>query len=136
MSNSLTIFNYSEKAIAVFGNTEQHKTKLTELGGKYNPRLKKEGEITPGWIFSKSKRTQIQEFINQINTIVTQEITSNEVNDNIYVSITKKQYNCILSRLENLEILLKTNHSDICQPEYLDLDEQNEHQEKPRRLLR
>ena len=69
MSNSLTIFNYSEKAIAVFGNTEQHKTKLTELGGKYNPRLKKEGEITPGWIFSKSKRTQIQEFINQIREI-------------------------------------------------------------------
>lgn len=49
----LEIVNYSEKAIAVFGETKAIKDELKKLGGKFNPALKHNGEKRAGWIFSK-----------------------------------------------------------------------------------
>lgn len=55
---------YSDKSIALFGNTYPIKDKIKELGGKYNPRLKyDEKTVKPGWIISKSKENEVKELI-------------------------------------------------------------------------
>ena len=48
---AITIENYSEKAIAVFGDTTAIKDKLLEMGGKFNNNLRGRA----GWVFPKSK---------------------------------------------------------------------------------
>lgn len=59
----LTIEQYSEKAIAVRGNTQQYKENLKELGGKWNSRLIGGG----GWIFPNAKKSKIEELNTQID---------------------------------------------------------------------
>ena len=51
-AEGVELVKYSEKAVAVFGNTKPIKDTLKELGGKFNPFLKRNGAATPGWIFS------------------------------------------------------------------------------------
>jgi len=54
------IVDYSEKAIALFGDTKPIKDLLSAMGGKFNPRLAyKEGKKA-GWIFSKAKREELE----------------------------------------------------------------------------
>ena len=56
----LQIVDYSEKAIAVIGETKDVKDELKELGGRFNPRL----SCGAGWIFSKKKENEIREYFN------------------------------------------------------------------------
>jgi hypothetical protein len=49
------IVDYSEKALAVFGDTRPVKDQLKALGGRFNPKLTHEGEKQAGWIFSLCK---------------------------------------------------------------------------------
>lgn len=53
------IINYSEKAIAIVGDTISIKDKLKEIGGRYNPRL----TCGAGWIFPKSKKEQLNKIL-------------------------------------------------------------------------
>ncbi|NDV64697.1 fusion protein [Bacteroides sp. 224] len=46
---------YSEKAIAVFGDTKAIKDELKAMGGRFNSRLTFNGKKLAGWIFSKSQ---------------------------------------------------------------------------------
>lgn len=65
----IEIVDYSEKSIAVFGNTIAIKDKLKEMGGKYNANLKKDKNVDikePGWIFIKSKKDEVSKFIEEI----------------------------------------------------------------------
>lgn len=55
------IVDYSEKAIAVFGDTKAIKDQLKELGGRFNPKLTHKGEKKAGWIFQKAKEQQLRE---------------------------------------------------------------------------
>lgn len=64
--SDLELVEYSEKAIAIFGNTRPHKDELKNLGGRFNPRLKHNGEKEMGWIFPKSKLQQIENYLNSI----------------------------------------------------------------------
>lgn len=57
----LKIIDYSEKCIAVVGETKAHKDKLKELGGRYNPAL----SCGPGWVFLKKKREPVDAFVKQ-----------------------------------------------------------------------
>lgn len=57
---SLEIVDYSEKAIAVFGETKAIKEELKKLGGKFNPALKYNGEKRAGWIFSKKQAEKVR----------------------------------------------------------------------------
>lgn len=57
------IVNYSEKAIALFGDTKPIKDQLWDIGGRYNGRLTFNGDKRPGWIFQKAKETQVRELI-------------------------------------------------------------------------
>lgn len=55
-AGEVSIIDYSEKAIAVVGDTKPIKEQLKELGGKFNFRL----SCGAGWIFPKTKLADIQ----------------------------------------------------------------------------
>lgn len=57
--NDLIIIEYTEKSIAIQGDTRKYKEDLKKLGGKYNENLKN----GPGWIFPKSKLEDLTDFI-------------------------------------------------------------------------
>lgn len=59
----LEIVDYSEKAIAVFGDTKAIKEQLKELGGRFNPSLNYNGEKRAGWIFSKKQTDKVRELL-------------------------------------------------------------------------
>lgn len=56
----LRIVDYSEKAFAVVGETKAIKDDLKKLGGRFNAKL----TCGAGWIFSKSKLNDVQQFLN------------------------------------------------------------------------
>ena len=55
--------NYSEKAVALFGDTKPIKDALSDLGGRFNGRLTYRGEKCAGWVFPKAKEMQVRELI-------------------------------------------------------------------------
>lgn len=57
------LMDYSDKAVALFGNTKPIKDTLKEMGGRFNPCLTVEGSKVAGWIFPKSKREQLESII-------------------------------------------------------------------------
>lgn len=59
----LEIVDYSEKAIAVFGDTKAIKEQLKELGGRFNPSLNYNGEKRAGWLFIKKQADKVKELI-------------------------------------------------------------------------
>lgn len=59
----MEVVEYTEKSIAVFGNTKDYKEELKDLGGKYNPNL--QGQ--PGWIFSKQRQDEVVDFVDATN---------------------------------------------------------------------
>ena len=59
----LEMVDYSEKAIAVFGDTKAIKEQLKELGGRFNPSLNYNGEKRAGWIFSKKQVDKVRELL-------------------------------------------------------------------------
>jgi len=58
------IVDYSQKALAIFGDTRPMKEKLKALGGRFNPKLTHEGTKKAGWIFSKSKEQELRNLLN------------------------------------------------------------------------
>lgn len=55
----IQIIDYSEKAIAVIGETKPIKDKLKELGGRFNFRL----SCGAGWVFPKTKLPELEAFL-------------------------------------------------------------------------
>jgi hypothetical protein len=55
----LTLEKYSEKSLAVFGDTENYSDKLVQMGGKYISNLKGR----PGWIFYPNMKKMLETFI-------------------------------------------------------------------------
>ena len=53
------IIDYSDKAIAVVGDTRDIKDKLKELGGRFNPRL----SCGAGWVFSKKAKAEVEKLL-------------------------------------------------------------------------
>lgn len=53
------VIDYSEKAIAVVGDTRDIKDKLKALGGRFNPRL----SCGAGWVFSKKQRAEVEKLL-------------------------------------------------------------------------
>jgi hypothetical protein len=56
------IVDYSERSIAVIGDTKAIKQTLQDAGGKFNPKLK----CGAGWIFSKRREQEIRNIINNL----------------------------------------------------------------------
>jgi hypothetical protein len=62
-TGDFVIVDYSEKALAVFGDTRPVKEQLKASGGRFNPKLTHNGEKKAGWIFPKSKRAEISNLL-------------------------------------------------------------------------
>ncbi|SEL13735.1 fusion protein [Bacteroides thetaiotaomicron] len=58
---NLEIVEYSEKAIAVFGDTKPIKDILKDLNGLFRANLTYKGERRAGWIYSKKQETKVRE---------------------------------------------------------------------------
>lgn len=63
VQGNFILVNYSEKAIALFGDTKPIKDALSDLGGRFNGRLTHDGEKRAGWIFPKAKEARVRELI-------------------------------------------------------------------------
>jgi hypothetical protein len=58
------IADYSQKAIALFGDTKPVKDLLSAMGGKFNPRMTHKDSKKAGWIFQVSKREELNKILN------------------------------------------------------------------------
>lgn len=61
--SGIEIVDYSDKALAVFGETKAIKEILKSLGGRFNPALRRDGVKSAGWIFAKARREQLAEIL-------------------------------------------------------------------------
>lgn len=61
-NNNCSVVEYSDKAIAVFGETKAIKEELKAMGGRFNNRLTFNGEKLAGWVFPKSKEEKLALF--------------------------------------------------------------------------
>jgi hypothetical protein len=63
VSGDFIIVDYSEKALAVFGDTRPIKDRLKALGGRFNPKLMHNEKKQAGWIFSKTKKNDLRNLL-------------------------------------------------------------------------
>jgi len=63
-TGNYTIVNYSEKSVAIFGDTKAIKEQLAALGGRFNMYLTLNGKKCAGWIFQKSKEDDLRRLVN------------------------------------------------------------------------
>jgi hypothetical protein len=63
VAGDFVIVDYSEKAIAVFGDTRPLKDQLKALGGRFNPKLTHNEQKKAGWIFAKSKEQEVRNLL-------------------------------------------------------------------------
>lgn len=59
-----SIVDYSEKSVAIFGDTKAIKEQLAALGGRFNMYLTLNGHRQAGWIFQKSKEDDLRRLVN------------------------------------------------------------------------
>jgi hypothetical protein len=154
---SLYIEPYGEHLLLVKGNAYPIKDELKNLGGKWNPDLK-------AWSFSKSKKDELEEFIEDKGGDVSSSKQSKKIfskNTNNVDFVTKKDFLALLTRVERLEQLmghsLGTNNKKLDIPKVFEVNkkeekkeekkekkeekketkkEEKEEDEKPKRLLR
>jgi hypothetical protein len=63
VTGDFLIVDYSEKALAVFGDTRPVKDELKALGGRFNPILTHNEKKQAGWIFSKVKEQDVRDLL-------------------------------------------------------------------------
>ena len=105
--DSIKLVNYSDKSIALFGNTKKLKEKLKILGGRYNKNLKypENGNKANGWIFPIKKKELI---LNELSLNIQDKSIKN--NENIKENVEKPKKNVIV---QNKELnILKTAMKD------------------------
>ena len=57
------LIEYTDKALAVFGDTKSIKDQLKQIGGRFNAYLTYNGEKRAGWIFPKTKSEELKKLI-------------------------------------------------------------------------
>jgi hypothetical protein len=57
------LIEYTDKAVAVFGDTKSIKDQLKQIGGRFNAYLTHNGEKRAGWIFPKTKSEELKKII-------------------------------------------------------------------------
>jgi hypothetical protein len=108
---SINIVNYSEKSIAVLGETKPIKDHLSALGGKWNPSLTHNGEKVAGWIFVTSKRDEVKKILmsysqgtlGDVPVKEKKEYTKRETSPTNDFQFTKEMYLALVTRIEKLE---------------------------------
>jgi hypothetical protein len=68
LASSVYIQEYSPKSFVVRDETDTHGDALEKLGGKWNRflREKESGVVFAGWIFYIGKRSQLDDWLNNI----------------------------------------------------------------------
>ena len=116
---SISIVNYSEKAIAVFGNTKDIKDHLSALGGKFNPSLKQNDERVPGWVFPTGKREEVKKIITAFSQGTLGEPpkkverVSSVSSPPETFTISKEMFLALITRIEKLEAELEISKKTI-----------------------
>lgn len=64
IKGSVILVNYSDKAIALFGETKAIKDQIKAIGGRFNPYLNNNGKKEAGWILPLNKIEQAKQLIN------------------------------------------------------------------------
>ena len=107
-----TIEDYSEKAIAVFGDTKPISDRLGAIqGSKFNPCLRGVGENKrPGWIFPKTRRAEVESLLQTIQ----QEVKTGDfkpapqAENSTRTKSSSSVDSSVLSRIEILEAKVET----------------------------
>jgi vacuolar-type H+-ATPase subunit I/STV1 len=108
MSSGITIEDYSERAIAVFGNWQPYTELLKSLGGLENERLgggNSNGVKRHGWIFSKKKRAELEKALKEGEPST---LSVKSVKATTTSSYTPSASSTIEQRLDKLEKLVHT----------------------------
>lgn len=87
-TGSFELVDYSEKAIALFGDTKPIKEALMDLNGRFNRNLKYKDGKKAGWVFSKKIRSNVEALINSDSLAPGQLVEKIEIN--LYDSLLKK----------------------------------------------
>lgn len=106
----VNIIEYSERAIAVIGDTKPIKELLKSLGGSFNPRL----SCGAGWIFSKKKLEEVQTAL--INHAKTSTEDPQPENINLPILYTSTPSN--VQNIEEAEIIEETPTGKALNLEY------------------
>lgn len=67
IKSDFKLIDYTDRSVAVIGDTYDIKDKLKEIGGRFNKFLKdpETGQKVPGWIFSKAKKEKIKKLLGE-----------------------------------------------------------------------
>jgi hypothetical protein len=113
----LEMVDYSEKAIAVFGDTKAIKEQLKELGGRFNPSLNYNGEKRAGWIFSKKQVDKVRELLAPIKNEEAGEITEEaHLVENIHLTETDNFNGVRYYNIEGAGIITSAKVREDIQP--------------------
>lgn len=121
---SITLEQYSEKAIVLFGETEKVKDRIKALGGKYNSNLKGR----PGWVFTNSSRPKLEAFLKSLE----------EGGIDTPASVPKVSevgIESLLKRIEELELRIQKLEGKPSTPEPV-IEFEEPEPERPKRLLK
>jgi hypothetical protein len=63
--SSIQVINYTDKSIAVIGDSKKYKEEFKKINGRWNKFLTdKEGNKMAGWIFSMKKKEEVLKILN------------------------------------------------------------------------
>ncbi len=106
----LRVIDYSEKAIALIGDTFSIKDKIKQIGGTFNKSLHIDNSTVPGWIFPINKKNDVEELVKStpVSTKSTTSKQSYNTNDHkssisIDPKITHEMFANLLNKYEMLE---------------------------------
>ena len=112
---SISVVKYSEKAIAVFGNTKPYYGNLTQLGGgKWAEHItNKDTGAKGGWIFYNAKEKELRDLVDKINKKQVDPIGKDDV--------VQEEEKKTLTRSNESKSLIKTksNEFDFTKEMYL-----------------
>jgi hypothetical protein len=95
INGSFVIVDYSDKAVAVFGETKAIKENLKSLGGRFNPYLNNSGQKQAGWIFPKTKK-------NELESLLTANIIHTENSEQVKEQIIINQSESLRKKAESV----------------------------------
>lgn len=110
----IRIVPYSDLSIVLIGETFSIKDKIKALGGTFNKSLSIENNKVPGWVFPKTKETDVEELVKTVNNNKSSTTTSsnssktvqqNDIKGPISIDpkITHEMFANLLNKYEMLE---------------------------------
>jgi hypothetical protein len=108
----IRIVPYSDLSIVLIGETFSIKDKIKALGGTFNKSLSIENNKIPGWVFPKTKESDIEELVKSVNnnkssnsTSTNKTVQQNDIKGPISIDpkITHEMFANLLNKYEMLE---------------------------------